>query len=107
MPEGAQVPLNTNARDEALRRLEAAEQRRLGAQEAVRWQHEFIADWKEKGLDATAAEQLLPHLQRRLSAVERECRALREELGIPLGPTKPRSAEPAVTVRAVGIHVET
>ena len=47
MPEGAQGPLNTNARDEALRRLEAAEQRRLGAQEAIRWQHEFIAEWEE------------------------------------------------------------
>ena len=31
MPEGTHGPLSTNARDEALRRLEAAEQRLLGA----------------------------------------------------------------------------
>jgi hypothetical protein len=78
MPEGAQGPLNTNARREALRRLETPKQRLLGAREAVRWQREFIAQWKEEGLDtaAAAAEQLLPHLERRLRTVETECREL-------------------------------
>ena len=84
MPEGTQGPLNTNARREALRRLETPKQRLLGAREAVRWQGEFIAQWKKEGFDTTAAEQLLPHLQRRLRAAERECRAVREQLGIPL-----------------------
>ena len=108
MPEGTHGPLSTNARDEALRRLEAAAQRLLGAREALQWQGEFIAQWKEEGRDTTAAEQLLPHLQRRLGAAERECRTLREELGIPLDVPKPRSVEPpAATVRAVGIRVET
>ena len=107
MPEGAQAPLNTTAR-EALRRLEAAEQRRLGAQEAIRWQHEFIAEWKKEGRDTTAADQLLPHLHRRLRAAERECTKSREEVGIPLDVAQPRSPEPlAATVRAVGIRVET
>ena len=83
MPEGAQGPLNTNAPREALRRLETPKQRLLGAREAVRWQREFIAQWKEEGLDtaAAAAEQLLPHLERRLRTVETECREL-GELGI-------------------------
>jgi hypothetical protein len=78
MPEEAQGPLNTNARREALRRLETPKQRLLGAREAVRWQREFIAQWKEEGLDtaAAAAEQLLPHLERRLRTVETECREL-------------------------------
>ena len=78
MPEGAQGPLNTNARREALRGLETPKQRLLGAREAVRWQREFIAQWKEEGLDtaAAAAEQLLPHLERRLRTVETECREL-------------------------------
>ena len=107
MPEGTQGPLNTNARREALRRLETPKQRLLGAREAVRWQGEFIAQWKSEGLDTTAAEQLLPHLQRRLRAIERECGTLREELGTPLGATEPRSTEPVATVRAVGIRVET
>jgi hypothetical protein len=84
MPEGAQGPLNTNARREALRRLETPKQRLLGAREAVRWQREFIAQWKEEGHDtaaaaaAAAAEQLLPHLERRLRTVETEC----TELGV-------------------------
>ena len=84
MPEGAQSRLSTNAR-EALRRLETPKQRLLGAREAVRWQREFITRWKEEGLDtaATAAEQLLPHLERRLRTVETECRQLGVELGIP------------------------
>lgn len=74
----------------------------------MRWQGEFIAQWRKEGLDATAAEQLLPHLYRRLSAVEREWMALREELGIPPDEaTKPHSVKPTVTVRAVGILVET
>ena len=107
MPEGTHGPLSTNARDEALRRLEAAEQRLLGAREAVRWQGEFIAQWKEEGRDTTAAEQLLPSLQRRLGTAERECRTLQEQLGIPLGVTKPRFATPAATVRSLGIRVET
>jgi len=83
MPEGAQGPLNTNARREALRRVETPKQRLLGAREAVRWQREFITQWKEEGLDtaAAAAEQLLPHLERRLRTVETECREL-GELGI-------------------------
>jgi len=78
MPEEAQGPLNTNARREALGRLETPKQRLLGAREAVRWQREFIAQWKEEGLDtaAAAAEQLLPHLERRLRTVETECREL-------------------------------
>ena len=58
MLEGAQRPPNANARDEALSRLKALEQRLLGAKEAVRWQSEFIAEWKEQGLDTAAAEQL-------------------------------------------------
>ena len=109
MPEEPQRPTNTNPHREALRRLETPKQRLLGAREAVRWQREFIAQWKEEGLDtaAAAAEQLLPHLERRLRAIERECGTLREELGTPLGVTEPRSAEPVATVRAVGISVET
>ena len=108
MAEGTHGPLNTSARDEALRRIEAAAQRLLGAREALRWQGEFIAQWKEEGRDTTAAEQLLPHLQRRLGTAERECRTLREQLGIPLDMPKPHSVEPAsATVRAVGIRVET
>ncbi len=107
MPEGTHGPLSTNARDEALRRLEAAEQRLLGAREAVRWQGEFIAQWKEEGRDTTAAEQLLPHLQRRLGTAEREYMTLQEQLGIPLGVTKPRFATPPATVRSLGIRVET
>ena len=109
MPEGAQGPLSTDARREALRRLETPKQRLLGAREAVRWQREFITRWKEEGLDtaAAAAEQLLPHLERRLRALERECGTLREERGSPLGVTEPRSAEQVATVRAVGIRVET
>ena len=109
MPEEPQHPPNTNPHREALRRLETPKQRLLGAREAVRWQREFIAQWKKEGLDtaAAAAEQLLPHLERRLRAIERECGTLREELGTPLGVTEPRSAEPVATVRAVGIRVET
>jgi hypothetical protein len=109
MPEEPQRPPNTNPHREALRRLETPKQRLLGAREAVRWQREFIAQWKKEGLDtaAAAAEQLLPHLERRLRAIERECGTLREELGTPLGVTEPRSAEPVATVRAVGIRVET
>lgn len=104
MPEGAHGPQSTNAREEC---LEAAEQRLLGAREAVRWENEFIAEWKKQGLDTTPAEQLLPHLQRRLQAAERECRAVREELGIPLDEfTNPRPVKPVATVRAVGIRVE-
>jgi hypothetical protein len=84
MPEGAQSPLNTSMRREALRRLETPKQRLLGAREVVRWQREFIAQWRKEGLDAAAAaaEQLLPHLERRLRTVERECGKLGEELAI-------------------------
>jgi hypothetical protein len=83
MPE-PQGPLNTNARREALRRLETPKQCLLGAREAVRWQREFIAQWRKEGLDtaATAAEQLLPYLERRLRTVETECRKLGVEVGI-------------------------
>jgi hypothetical protein len=110
MPEEPQRPPNTNPHREALRRLETPKQRLLGAREAVRWQREFIAQWKKEGLDtaAAAAEQLLPHLERRLRAIERECGTLREELGTRLDEvTKPPSAKPVTTVRAVGIRVET
>ena len=109
MPEETQGPLTTaNAdRDDALKRLEELEQRVKGAKEALRWQGEFILQWKKDGLDTTAAERLLPNLYRRLSAVEKKWIALREELGIPLAEaTKPRSATPTVTVQAVGMRVE-
>ena len=64
-------------------RSETPQQRLHGAREVVRWQREFIAQWRKEGLDtaATAAEQLLPHLQRRLRTIETECREL-GELGI-------------------------
>ena len=106
MPEGAHGPQSTNAREEC---LEAAEQRLLGAREAVRWENEFIAEWKKsKG----STQRLLSNFCRTFNAgskpLERECRAVREELGIPLDEsTNPRPVkEPSATVRAVGIRVE-
>ena len=51
MPEETQGPPSPpNAdRDEALKRLKELEERVKGAQEALRWQGEFIAQWKKDG----------------------------------------------------------
>ncbi len=108
MPEETQGPPSPpNAdRDEALKRLKELEERVKGAQEALRWQGEFIAQWKKDGLDTTAAEQLLPHLCRRLTAIEKKWLALREELGIPIEEGPERRPRATVTVQAVGMRVE-
>ena len=106
MSDGAAGRLKPNS-PETLKRLEAAEQRVLGAREALQWEREFIEQWKKEGLDTTPAEQLLSHLECKLTAAERECRTVREELGKPLDDVaKARSGAHPVTVRTVGIRVE-